>query len=298
MSTTYAYISKFRDLVFCSYLPFPTAIGFVIEEVGGRKYGNHVMTDALDALYTIANAANSRRNRIADAESRMARTVSKLANYHSRYESDELFDKYGLYRMLTYGYRPHFSFRTVITSIHDEHSYDEVQLPWSVAVMMMKLHIANKLLRRGKSPNEIFSLISENILRTHPTLTEIFDELIEESPNSKGIPLIFTRYPSLLHGSTQLFWCKHIKKDPADVSTALSVLVLSAYNADFDGDYMSGQILLDNRFVEFFKRMEPHTGLMSLDKPFRVSNHAKQPEPVLHTLNHRIRLCDQRAIER
>lgn len=65
-----------------------------------------------------------------------------------------------------------------------------------------------------------------------------------------------------------------------------------------DNKYMSGQLVLDNMQLEHFKRMAPHTGMMDLRKPFTMSGHAKQPEPILHTINHRLAYCEQNAIEK
>ena len=66
----------------------------------------------------------------------------------------------------------------------------------------------------------------------------------------------------------------------------------------FDGDYMSGWAILDNHFSKHFERMAPHTGIMDLTKPFTVGNHARQPEPILHTINHRLLWCKDNAVTR
>lgn len=61
---------------------------------------------------------------------------------------------------------------------------------------------------------------------------------------------------------------------------------------------MSGQAILDNHQLSFFKRLAPHTGMMDLSRPFSISGHAKQPEPMLHTINKRLVYCEQNAIEK
>ena len=57
------------------------------------------------------------------------------------------------------------------------------------------------------------------------------NELIAEAPNQR-IPVIFQRNPTLHRGSAQLLYITKVKKDPRDITISLSVLVLSAPNAD------------------------------------------------------------------
>ena len=197
------YIQLVRDKIFTKYLPFPSKVGFIIEDYGDTIYGDHEMTPALNALYSVANAStDTKRKSTKDLESCMAKAVINLALYHQKYEEDKVFDKYGTLRKLTYGFRPDWSFRTVITSNHKVHKRDELELPWGTAIMLLKLHIANKLLKTGRSPNAIFSLIYNNVSRHHVVIDKILNELIKESPDSKGFPVLITRYPSLKHGST------------------------------------------------------------------------------------------------
>jgi hypothetical protein len=65
----------------------------------------------------------------------------------------------------------------------------------------------------------------------------------------------------------------------------LSVLCLRAKNADYDGDALNGQPLLDNKTSEVMSRMDPHYGVMDPNRPFRVSRNVGMPTPVLSTCN-------------
>lgn len=290
------FIRKRRHLMFCRHLPFPSKIGFIIESTQSRKYVDPTMGPAVDALLSLAKSAQAIRSSKTALESRVARALNKLTQYYQMMRRDKLFDKKGIMRKLVFGVSPHFSFRTVITSNHKVHDYESLELPWGAAVMTFKLHIANKLLKRGYTPNEIFNLIYDNVLKTHPVLERIFDELIAESPNGRGIPCVFTRYPSLKRGSSQRFFIDKIKRDVTDLSTSISVHCLRAENADFDGDYMSGQLALDNEMAEAYERLAPHTGLMDLRRPYQVSDHAMTPAPVLSTINRRLEFCDDHAV--
>lgn len=291
------YVEMIRNKIFCKYIPFPSKIGFILESVGERIYADPKMAPALNALLSIANSERMRKQSMSRVEARIARSLASLAAYYQENEKNKIFPKKGVFRKLAYGIDPHWTFRTVITSKHTPHNHEEIDIPWGTAVLTLKLHIANKLRREGYTPNEIFTLIYDNVLRTHHKLEKIFDQLIAETPGGKGIPCTFTRFPALKRGSTQRFYIKNIKRDPNQLSTSISVLCLKAPNADFDGDYMSGQLALDNYTARAFDRLAPSTDIMDKDVPFRVSDHAMQPAPVLSTINARLEECEDLAVE-
>lgn len=293
------FLSLYRDRMFTRQLPFPSSVAFILEEYNGTIKGDHRQAKVLNALYSIVNA-NEKLDvlNVRDKESTIARVTIAISEHALEYEAKEMFDKPGIFRKLVYGFRSHWTFRTVITSNHGVNKRDELHLPWGVSVMTYKLHIANKLLKRGRNPNQIFNMVYNNTHSYHHVIDNIFKELIRESPGGRGLPVLHTRYPSLTHGSTQRFFVPHIKTDPNDVSTSNSPINLVAFNADYDGDYMTGMCILDNHLLEHFNRMAPHTGLMDLSRPFTVSNHARQPEPILHTINQRLLWCEDHAVEK
>lgn len=227
------FVKMYRDRMFTRQLPFPNSVAFILEEHNGRTRGDHRHAKLLNTLYSIVNA-NERITSmgIREKESIMARVTSSIADHAQDYEYNEMFDKGGIFRKLVYGFRSHWTFRTVITSNHGVNRRNELHLPWGVSIMTYKLHLANKLLRRGRSPNQIFDLIYNNTHRYHPLIDNLFNELIEESPGGEGLPVLHTRYPSLKHGSTQLYRVTTIKTDPNDVSVSNSPLNLVPSNAD------------------------------------------------------------------
>lgn len=60
---------------------------------------------------------------------------------------------------------------------------------------------------------------------------------------------------------------------------------------------MSGQLALDNFTARAFDRLAPSTGIMDLDVPFQVSDHAMQPAPVLSTINARLEEGEDYSVE-
>lgn len=295
-ATTMRFINIHRKLIFCRYMPFPSKIGFIVENVGKQMFVDPKMGPALAALLSILGADATGSSTVRDVESRIARSAVKLDEYYRGYEGSKIFDKKGIYRKLVFGTSPHWVWRTVITPQFKPHEYNKLSWPWGTAVLTMKMHHASYLLDEDYTPNEIATLIYDNVLRTHYKLEELFDRMIAESPGGIGIPTKFTRFPSLMHGSTQLYWINEIKRDPTQLSTSLPLLTTAAFGADFDGDYMTGQLTLDNYTTDKYRRMEAHTGIMDLKHPFRVSNHANLPATVMSTWNARLEEGDAECV--
>jgi DNA-directed RNA polymerase beta' subunit len=122
----------------------------------------------------------------------------------------------------------------VITSLTDAHVYDEIHVPWGIAITALRPMIMNRLLKKGMSHNNAIGLIYGHVEKYDPMLDQIFIDLINET-QGKGIVCILQRNPSLLVGSAQLVRITKVKKDPADHTVAMSILICKAFNADFDG---------------------------------------------------------------
>ena len=280
----FAFVEKHRDRIFCQYLPIPSRLCFVTEKNGSAIYTNTAMKPAIDAVRTITSIYNAPRTPSpATMENRAATAVCQLASMYPPVVGRDLAPKEGWYRRHIYGSRSHFSFRAVISSISGPHDYEDAHLPWGLAITVFKLHIASKLLRRGYTPNEAYREIYESIGRYNPHIHEILEELIAESPDGRGIPCIIQRNPTLNRGSAQRFFITKVKTDPSIITISISVLVLNASNADFDGDEMNGLIALDYQMAMAFERLAPHHGVLELSTPRETSGHISLPAQVLQT---------------
>lgn len=278
------FLELYRDCVFSQYLPFPSKLAFVVEKVSKRTFIDPDMTPAVNALISMAKAERMTTSR-STLDSRTARGIRDMDEYYRSVDKDKIFGKEGVARKLMYGFEPHFCMRAVITSIHEPHDHEQIHIPWGSSILMLKLHIANKLLRDDYTPNEINTLIYDNILRKNPKINAVLDELIAETPGGRGIPMLNTRFPSLYHGSTQRQYAQ-IDRDPANLSTRIPIGNVRGMNADFDGDYTSLLMALDKKQANWFERMAPSTGLMDLTVPYRVSDNPMTSVPVLSTINH------------
>lgn len=187
------FIKQYRDSIFTQYVPIPSKLAFITEDTPTGKYVDLSMAPAVDAIRTISSIENSPNNvSIKRKESACVKAISKLATYYQDFSSKQLGSKYGWFRKHIFGSRLHFSFRSVIASISDNHDYDEIHMPWSMSVMVFEAHLISKLLKRGFTPNDALGFLREHTLKYHPLLEELFTELINEGPGNK-IPILFQR---------------------------------------------------------------------------------------------------------
>lgn len=186
------FLSANKEAIFSKHLPIPSKLAFITENTAMGTYADPTMAYAVDAIRTISSIENAVTPLTHKTkESRVVQAITKLSMYYSEFY-DMAGKKLGWFRRHIYGSRTHFSFRAVITSLHEQHTYDEIHLPWSLSVMFLKVHLVSKLLKRGFSPNEAIEHIYQNTLKYDPLLDEIFKELINESPYS-GIPILLNR---------------------------------------------------------------------------------------------------------
>lgn len=229
------FIFKNREAIFAQYLPIPSKLGFITEKTVTSTYADLTMLSAIEAIRTISATVNSPTQLSKKVlQARAVKAIMSLAEYHQTFMATALSTKSGWFRKHVFGSRLHFTFRAVISSLSDNHEYDELHLPWSMSVMAYKTHLTAKLIKRGYTPNEATQFLHEHTLRYNPLLDELFTELIQESPH-RGLPVLLNRNPTLSRGSIQKLRVTKIKKDPQVNSIGLSVLCLTAPNADFDG---------------------------------------------------------------
>lgn len=229
-------LQMYRDCVFTYHLPLPSKMGMITEKTAVNSYTENAILYAIDALRTITSAVHSPiplSPRLLQARAMQANAM--MAQYHNLFMSESLGTKEGLSRSHIFAGRLHHTFRAVIVSLSDNHEYDEIHIPWSIAIMVLKIHLYNKMIRRGMTHNECNAMINEHLIVYNPFIDELFQELINESPH-RGIPVTFGRNPTLNRGSIQLLRITKVKTNPEINSISMSTLVLTAPNADFDGD--------------------------------------------------------------
>jgi hypothetical protein len=244
-----AFIKENRHTIFSTYLPFPSKLVFITEKTSMGPYADPTMGSAIEAIRTISSIENSVvpfSERMLEA--RAIKAITQLAEYYKTFFSKSLGPKEGWFRKHIYGTRGPFTFRAVISSISEPHHWEDVYLPWSLSVMLFKIHLINKLLRGSHNrpkytPNQALQRIYEGTNNYDPLLDELFQELIREAPNG-SIPVVINRNPTLTRGSIQMLNLTRVKTDPEVNTMSVSTLILKAWNADFDGKLIAVVIKL------------------------------------------------------
>lgn len=290
-----AFIRDNRARFFPKHLPLPSRVCMVVESTTSGTYIDKPILLASDAALCIASLrSKSIPLRQSEIENRTAKAIKLISTFHEVYDKARLAKKRGLLRRHVFGARLNFTGRSVITSISDPHKYDDLYIPWGMAVQLFKYHIINKLYKRGMSPPEALEFIYSNVQRYDPEMDAIFKELIAEANGGRGPACIFSRNPTLQRGSTQFFYIAKVKSgemvngvfvpDVSDNTVSMSALCLRAPNADFDGDQLNLTLLLDQQLTQAGKRLAPHLWALSLGEPHELSGNLEIQGPVVETV--------------
>lgn len=286
-----------RDCIFSQYLPLPNRSLLVIEETNVGTYVDPIATTAVDAIRTMMGIDTELctfTTRV--KENRTVKTIAQLASFYEELSRSTLATKEGIFRKHVFGTRSHFSFRAVISSLTREHDYDELHIPWGIGISVLRIHLLNKLLRRGYTPNRAIEFLNEHAGKYHPLLDELFQLLISEGPY-KGLPVIFQRNPSLERGSAQAMFITHVKTDVAIPTVSLSILSVVGFNADFDGDQLNATLSIDGWTAEELSKLAPHKSVFDLNEPRKVSRNLSMPKPVVATIAAAVHSIDAKRID-
>lgn len=226
---------EYHDCVFVDFLPLPNRALLVIENTNLSTFRDPIVDGAVNAIKSMMGLDDPLLGlTISARENRVVRAIAQLAAYYQDFYRNSLAKKEGILRKHVYGTRCFFSFRSVISSLTADHHQEELHISWGVGIGLLRMHLTNKLFKRGYTPNQVIRLLNNYAQRYHPLLDELFKELIAESPYM-GLPVIFQRNPSLERGSMQRVFITKVKTDTNDPTISMSIQTVRSYNADFDG---------------------------------------------------------------
>lgn len=246
------FISNNRHKIFSDYIPFPNKSLLVIEKTSTGIYIDSMIVDGIDTIESLVSIDKDFYDQTPRVkENRTAKALFKLTAFYEQFFKSTG-TKEGHFRRHVFGSRTNFSFRCVVTSITCKHTYDEIEVPWCVAITVLRPHIVNKLQKFGMELNSIIGLIYGHINKYNPILDKVINELIQESPD-KGLYVLLNRNPTLLSGSIIRVKISKFKTDPGDNTIGLSILAVKSLNCDFDGIH-----LLSLNSSNCWKPLKPH----------------------------------------
>lgn len=272
----YDYRATKKD-IFSEYLPVVNKKVFAMENTPMGSYTNLAVSDVIDSVMlwikTVSDAA-----KITDVKAAVVTSniVSKLAAMYSEYYDKYLFKKSGSIRKHSVSARSPFTARAVIIALAKPHNVNELHIPWSIGVTLLRPHLINKLVNyNGYTHKKASALLFSSVKQYNPLLDELMEELIISTRDTEfgepGLPCILMRNPSLLIGSLLYMLIAKVKKDPMDTAISLPILACKSLNADFDGDALNLELLLDNEMADMFKVLKSFYSVPDLSKPCSVS---------------------------
>jgi len=203
VKTDYLYhlMQDYPDRIFSQYIPLPNKSLLILEQNYTGRWIDAIHIGAIDAIMMIAGIDNPLSDHsLRTKERRTVKALTKLSEFYYNFYKTSLSSKHGIFRKHVFGTRSHFSFRAVISSLTNDHAYDEIHVPWSVGLTAFQPHLLNKLMKLGIAQNDAIGMLYGHVYKYHPLLDKLLNELLDESPDRKIVCLI-QRNPSLLSGS-------------------------------------------------------------------------------------------------
>lgn len=231
-----------RDKIFCHYIPIlNAAISPISHSDNGpnkRRYVDSTTDHILKAAISLSQLKYSpkKRNRQYHVEKTAFKAFKDVIAYSEEAMTKYVSTKKAIPRTHIFGARFHWSFRAVISPIIGPHRYDELHIPWRLAVNTLRVHILGVLMREYRlSINDAFSKVRRALQIVDPDIKLIMDNFIRESP-FPGIPCLWDRPPSIRDGSVMLKYVTRIKTNLDDSCVSITPLDVALPNSDFDGD--------------------------------------------------------------
>lgn len=285
--TDYLYhlLKEHPNEIFSQYIPLPNKSLLILEQNYTGKWMDNIHVGAIDAIMMIAGIDNPLSDHtLRTKERRTVKALTKLSDFYIKFYKSNLSSKTGIFRKHVFGTRSHFSFRAVITSLTNDHAYDEIHVPWSVGLTAFQPHLLNKLMKLGIAQNDAVGMLYGHVYKYHPLLDKLLQELLSEAPEGK-ISCIIQRNPSLLAGSAQRVFITKFKTDVHDNTLSLSILITKAPNADFDGDEMNVSLAVDHYMADQWYGLAPHKNVFEMTRPREISGNVSLPKPVVATIS-------------
>lgn len=284
------FVAHYRSAMFCTKLPIlSNALNAITSADGtgeGRQYADASSQIILDAMTDLQQVEETTmRTRPNAVPTIVHRIYKSYIGYVQDIAKSRLSKKKSLARNHMLGARYHWTFRSVI--IPHSGRYDELYLPWQVAVNLLKLHIIGRLVRHHDIDfGEAVTRQVKALMAYDPLIDRIMKNLIAEcAPKFPGLPVVFCRNPSLRRGSVQLLYVTRVKPHQEDKTVNISTLVLKAPNADFDGDAMAGILLNETEAAEAFYVLHPSQRIRDTNSG-TISDDITLPKQSMQVLNH------------
>jgi hypothetical protein len=260
------FLEKYKDRRFLRHMPSLNSSLHLSTQSGSITYSDNVVKYIIQAkielhqlIYVHFNATCADNY----VDKRMYTMYHAFLEYSTAILNEKLLKKPGFIRKHLLGARLYCSARAVIVPLFDIHDYDEIHIPWLMAVQVLKLEIINVLMNRmHKTEPEALAIHRRALAMFDPLVYDIMNTLVKECP-FKGLPVLMGRNPSLRLGAIFLLYATKIKPEYEDATVGISSLISSAPNFDFDGDAMHLLFVKEMGEVPKYEHIHPSNTMVA-----------------------------------
>jgi len=217
---------------------------------------------------------------VSERENRTARFIDKLATFYYTYTKTMFSKKKGLWKKHVFNVKGVHTYRSVIVSIAGPQIYNQVTIPWTIAVKLMETYIISKLIRRGYTIGEAKEYHHNHLHVYSDKMYSILKELISDRPDGR-IYLLTQRFPTLSTASMIRVWFNDVITNPAVHAIGYPLLIVAGPNADYDGDEMHNTLLYDQSMVDSMEGLEYHYNIIDRTSYRSLSSNLTIPTPAL-----------------
>jgi hypothetical protein len=196
------FVDRYRHLAFVKHCPVLSSALHPVtapDNSGKRKYADkgsqHILETAHILSYLRFYPTKSRR--AGEFDHKCMNAYRAYITYLEDIAKDRLSSKKSLLRKHLFGMRFHWSFRALIVPRVGVHRYNELELPWVVAVNLLRVHIIGRLVNKhGYAPHIAINKQMMARAMYDPDIDQIMNDFIKESP-WPGLPVLLGRNPSI-----------------------------------------------------------------------------------------------------
>lgn len=286
---TLALLALYRDRLFTKYLPVLSSTLHAIVSSGDENRKKYVNKNCKYLLTTVSLLAGLTHDLKTRSEKAVDDIIFQAYSCYLDYQYDvmysQLSNKAALPRMHIFASRLNFTSRGVIIPHSNSYKMDEIILPWTSCVELLKTHILGRLINvYDLSVTEASNKHFKALQVYDPDIHKIINDLIKECPY-KGLPCLFNRNPSIHNGSILLVFIVGVDPNVKNNTIAMPLAVAPALNADNDGDEMNVYIFTEMDAVEHYVTLHPAYIMLGRNSP-EIRPEISLAKPALVTLNH------------
>jgi hypothetical protein len=261
-----------KELLYSDHLAMLSKKLFVTELTGTCKFTQKAIATPINNVMRFMKASHNLLLNKQEQELIMAETIASLVSSVNTFYKTSMAGKFGGSRLNYHAMKAPFSGRCVGTSITRAHDIRSVEIPWSAGIVMFRAQIVGQLIRNYRfSLKDAKKLINLSHQKYNKTIDIIMQNIIKSSPYEEGYPIMMVRNPTLLPSSMLWLGISRVKTNVVDTTVSISVLLMTLFAGDFDGDEYSFGSLIDKYTADGFRYLEPASSALSYDKVAEVN---------------------------